>query len=369
MDERNGQVENLVIDPSFWKGRRVFLTGHTGFKGAWTALLLRRLGAMAHGYALEPEDKRGLFVAANIEQDIKHTVGDIRDLGSLRTAIERAQPEIIIHMAAQSLVRQSYAEPVDTYAVNVMGTVNVLEAARHVPGVKAAIIVTSDKCYDNVGWQWGYREIDALGGHDPYSNSKGCAELVTDSYRRSFFYKPDSAGIASGRAGNVIGGGDWAKDRLIPDAMRAFMGNQALRIRNPAAVRPWQHVIDPVCAYLQLAERLVRDGHDFATAWNFGPAKASEAPVSHITNRLVSLWGHGARWEADGGEHPHEASYLKLDCSKAEALLGWRPLLDLEQALALTVEWYRTASDGGDLRALSLKQLDSSLQTRTSHAT
>lgn len=350
-----------MIDPVFWKNRSVFLTGHTGFKGSWMSLLLRHLGAHVHGYALPPDDERGLFVSANIERDIDHTIGDVRDLGLLRKAVERGEPEIVVHMAAQSLVRRSYSAPVETYAVNVMGTVNLLEAVRNVPSVKAVLIVTSDKCYDNVGWVWGYRENDALGGHDPYSNSKGCAELVTDSYRRSFFHKRGAAAIASCRAGNVIGGGDWSIDRLVPDAMRAFIDKKPLRIRNPAAVRPWQHVIDPVAAYLRLAERLAQHGHDFAEAWNFGPSSDSEVPVSRIVSGLVDLWGHGALWEVDGSDHPHEANYLKLDCSKAANRLGWAPLLGLDEALKLTVDWYKTAEDRGNLNDLSLKQLDSCL--------
>jgi CDP-glucose 4,6-dehydratase len=347
----------MVIDPTFWVGRRVFFTGHTGFKGAWSTLLLKQLGAEVSGFALAPQDERGLFNAANVSDGIRHQIGDIRDFEVLKEAIGRAEPEIVIHMAAQSLVRQSYAEPVATYATNVMGTVHVLEAVRQVPGIKAVVVVTSDKCYENLGWVWGYRETDHLGGHDPYSNSKGCAELVTDAYRRSFFYRDGATQIASARAGNVIGGGDWSRDRLVPDAVRAFRAGSALRIRNPRAVRPWQHVLDPVLAYLRLAERLAADSSAVGEGWNFGPSAASEVPVERVVDRLAWLWGPSAKWERDGGEHPHEAATLKLDCSKAYARLGWRPLIDLDTALSLTVEWYRADCTGEDMRKMTLDQI------------
>ena len=348
---------NVVINRDFWRGRRVFLTGHTGFKGSWMALLLASLGADVHGYALEPEDERGLFVAGNVASSMRHVIGDVRDLDALNAATAEARPEIVIHMAAQALVRQSYKDPVGTYATNVMGTVNLLDAVRHVPGVRAVVVVTSDKCYDNVGWTWPYREIDALGGHDPYSNSKGCAELITDAYRRSFFHTEQTALVASGRAGNVIGGGDWAIDRLVPDSIRAFIARMPVLIRNPHAVRPWQHVLDPVLAYLELCERLVTEGRAFAEGWNFGPAAASMVSVSEVLDRLIHLWGDNVRWDHDGGEHPHEAAYLKLDCSKAHARLGWRPLVDLDHASRLTVDWYRAFQAGRDMRAVTLGQI------------
>src|SRR5665213_51303 len=338
MGARKRTMEKLVIEPKFWHGRRVFLTGHTGFKGAWASLLLRKLGADVYGFALPPEDSATLFEVAGVAGDIHHTLGDVRDLPVLRNAIEAARPSVTIHMAAQSLVRLSYAEPVSTYATNVMGTVNLLEAVRQVRGIEAVVVVTSDKCYENTGSAKGYRESAPMGGRDPYSSSKGCAELVTDSYRRSFFAHAGAPAVASGRAGNGVGGGDWARDRLVPDAMRAFIEHQPLVIRNPAAVRPWQHVLDPVIAYLRLAERLVRDGSAYAEGWNFGAETASEVPVSTIADRLVSLWGNNAHWLKVGGEHPHEAAELKLDCTKSAARLGWSPLLDLEQALQLTVD-------------------------------
>jgi CDP-glucose 4,6-dehydratase len=349
----------MVIDPSFWRGRRVFLTGHTGFKGAWMSLLLSQLGAKVYGYALAPEDSAGLFDAANVAHDINHKIGDIRDPAATCAALNAAEPEIVIHMAAQALVRQSYEQPVETYATNVMGTVHVLEAARQNPAVRAVVVVTSDKCYENRGWVWGYRETDRFGGHDPYSNSKACTELVTDAYRRSYFGKTDSARIATARAGNVIGGGDWARDRLVPDAMRAFLRGQTLKIRNPRAIRPWQHVLDPVAGYLVLAQRLMNahDGQAFAEGWNFGPRAGSAVAVSEVIEKLAQRWD-AAHWIVDDGDHPHEAAVLWLDCTKAAARLGWTPGVDLETALEMTAEWYRAESNGANMRQVTLAQID-----------
>jgi CDP-glucose 4,6-dehydratase len=346
-----------VIDRNFWSGRKVFLTGHTGFKGAWMSLLLRSLGAEVHGFALPPEHNDGLFGAAGVEGDVRHMIGDVRDLAAVRTAISQAKPEVVIHMAAQSLVRVSYAEPVRTFETNVMGTVNVLEAARHVPEVRAIVVVTSDKCYENVDWVMGYRETDRLGGRDPYSASKGAAEIVTAAYRTSFYNTPDKAAVATVRAGNVFGGGDWAKDRLIPDAMRAFGAGQILNIRNPHAVRPWQHVFDVLMAYLELSQLLVREGQSFAEAWNIGPSIDHEVPVSTIVDSVKDLWGPDAGWNRDDGDHPHESKFLRLDCSKAFSRFGWRSRITLDDGLALAVDWYRAAKHGADMRALSLKQL------------
>jgi CDP-glucose 4,6-dehydratase len=355
-------MEDLVTDPAFWRGKKVFLTGHTGFKGAWASLLLRRLGASVYGYALPPNHPSSLFAAAHIADDIRQRFADIRDLPVLQAALSEAEPEIVIHMAAQALVRPSYAEPVDTFATNVMGTVHLLEAARHLASVRAILIVTSDKCYENSGGQAAFREDDRLGGNDPYSNSKACAELVTQSYRQSFFAKPGSARIATARAGNVFGGGDWAPDRLVPDAMQAFLDGEALRIRNPNSVRPWQHALDPVLGYLTLVERLANDD-SFIGGWNFGPDAASEVPVRTVVDHLINLWGDGAAWVADKGPHPHEAAYLRLDCDKAHTQLGWTPGLDLAQGLRLTVDWYKALQRGHDLRQLSLDQLDSVLNS------
>lgn len=347
-----------MIQRAFWAGRRVFLTGHTGFKGAWMSLLLKELGADVHGFALPPDDERSVFVTTRVEQLVRHRVGDVRDLAALRTALAEARPSIVIHMAAQSLVRLSYAEPVETYSTNVLGTVHLLEAVRRAPEVESVVIVTSDKCYENVSSIWGYRENDRLGGDDPYSNSKACAELVVNAYRRSFFGDGAAARIASARAGNVIGGGDWARDRLVPDAIRAFSADDVLRIRNPHSVRPWQHVLEPVFGYLALAQRLTQDGRELAEGWNFGPTPSSEVPVERIADTLARLWGGSASWEQERGPHPHEASRLKLDCAKAAARLGWRPLLDLDQALRLTVEWYRAFAAGHDMREVTQAQIE-----------
>jgi CDP-glucose 4,6-dehydratase len=353
-------MEEVVIDRDFWAGRRVLITGHTGFKGGWMSLLLASLGADVFGFAL-PAGSQGLFTAARVEEGMNHRLGDVRDAIHVNVAFNEIRPEVVIHMAAQALVRRSYAEPAATYATNVMGTVNVLDAARHVPSVRSIVIVTSDKCYENIGSVWGYRETDRLGGSDPYSSSKGCAELVTDSYRRSFFPGEGAARVATARAGNVIGGGDWAIDRLVPDAIRAFSQHRPLRIRNPSAVRPWQHVLDPVLAYLALAERLAIDGANYDQGWNFGPTNASEVPVRHIVDRLVLLWGARASWEADRGDHVHEAAYLRLDCTKAATLLDWQPVIELDEALQMTVDWYRAGDSGRDMRAFSLAQIDSIL--------
>ena len=357
-----------MIDSHFWNGRRVFLTGHTGFKGAWLALLLHRLGAEVTGFALPANNNNELFEAANVSSILrKHDKEDIRNLDVLSASLRSAEPEIVFHLAAQSLVRLSYDQPVLTYATNVMGTVHLLEAVRCVPSVRAAVVVTSDKCYENVGSFWGYRENDRLGGYDPYSNSKGCAELVTASYRKSFFPPDGSSHVASARAGNVIGGGDWARDRLVPDAIRAFIEGRALRIRNPNAIRPWQHVLDPLSGYLRLAERLFQDGPQYAEGWNFGPMAASEVPVSTVVSGLAQLWGKTASWEIEGGSHPHEAAYLKLDCTKAVNRLNWVPAIAFEKSLELTANWYRAFFSKEDLRALTEAQIEDFLSDQTAH--
>jgi CDP-glucose 4,6-dehydratase len=361
-------MEDLVINAGFWRGKKVFLTGHTGFKGAWTALLLNRLGAEVHGYALPPDHPSSLFVAARVADHVHHGIADIRNLDALREALSNAQPDIVIHMAAQALVRQSYAEPVETFATNVMGTVHLLEAARHLTSIRAILIVTSDKCYENHSQREGFREDDRLGGSDPYSNSKACAELVTDAYRRSFYQAADAARVATARAGNVFGGGDWARDRLVPDAIQAFLEGVPLRIRNPDAVRPWQHALDPVLGYLMLAEKLSEDD-GFAGGWNFGPGAESEVTVREIVERLLGLWGDGARWTPDGGPHPREAAYLKLDCRKARTRLNWTPCLNLAQGLELTVNWYKAAGRGQDLRDVSLDQIDFILERAADRGT
>lgn len=349
------------MNPGFWKGKKVLLTGHTGFKGAWLALWLQRLGAVVSGYALAPPSSPSLFELADVGRGMHSLVGDIRDAAALAEAVANTAPEIVIHMAAQSLVRVSYDTPVDTYAVNVMGTVHLLEAVRRTAGVKAVVVVTTDKCYENREWAWGYRENEAMGGYDPYSSSKGCAELVSAAYRSSYF-NPDAYGthgvaVATARAGNVIGGGDWAQDRLVPDILAAFAGGKAVQIRHPNAIRPWQHVMEPLCGYLTLAERLYTQGPAYAEAWNFGPNDADARPVSWVADELAKAWGGGAGWQPVEGVNPHEAHHLKLDISKARSRLGWHPQLPLAQALKLVVAWARGQQGGADARALTLEQI------------
>lgn len=349
------------MNPAFWQGKRVFLTGHTGFKGSWMALWLQSLGAKVTGFALPPPTQPSLFELANVESGMHSVIGDVRDPDLLLDAMREAQPEIVLHMAAQPLVRYSYQHPVETYATNVMGTVHLLEAVRIIGGVKAVVNVTTDKCYENREWVWGYRENEPMGGYDPYSNSKGCAELVTASYRSSFFNPADYArhgtAVATARAGNVIGGGDWAQDRLIPDIIAAFEKGQPVDIRNPNAIRPWQHVLEPLRGYLMLAERLYTEGPAFAEAWNFGPNDDDARPVGWIVEALVEQWGGDARWQQDAGEHPHEATYLKLDISKVRQRLGWQPQLRLADALRYIVDWAKQRQAGADVRTLTLGQI------------
>jgi CDP-glucose 4,6-dehydratase len=346
-----------TVNSAFWQGKRVFLTGHTGFKGGWLSLWLQHLGAHVQGYALAPDGRHNLFTEARVAEGMSSAFGDIRDLAALQAAMAAFQPEIVIHMAAQPLVRLSYAQPVETYATNVMGTVHLLEAVRHTSGVRAVVNVTTDKCYENREWAWGYREDEPMGGHDPYSNSKGCAELVSSAYRRSFFEQSGPA-VATARAGNVIGGGDWATDRLVPDILHAFENSEPVIIRNPHSTRPWQHVLEPLSGYLVLAQRLWHEGATFAEGWNLGPRDEDARPVQWIVERLVDQWGGDARWQYDGGQHPHEAHYLKLDISKARARLGWQPRWRLAEALDHIVTWHRAWLAGDDVRALCLSQIE-----------
>ena len=347
----------MTVGSGFWRGKRVFLTGHTGFKGSWLSLWLQSLGAQVHGLALDPPTTPNLFTVAQVASGMaSHTIGDIRDPATVQKAMQASQADIVIHMAAQPLVRLSYAEPVATYATNVMGTVHVLEAARSTPNVKAIVVVTTDKCYENKEWAWGYRENEPMGGHDPYSNSKGCAELVTAAYRNSFLQASGIA-VASARAGNVIGGGDWAADRLVPDILRAFEQNQPVVIRNPHATRPWQHVLEPLSGYLSLAEHLYTDGQAFAEGWNFGPKDDDAQPVQWIVEHMANSWGNGASWQQDGGTHPHEAHYLKLDISKAKARLGWQPRWALQKALQASVEWHQQWLAGANMKAFTMAQI------------
>jgi CDP-glucose 4,6-dehydratase len=346
------------VDPGFWAGKRVFLTGHTGFKGGWAALWLQRMGAHVTGFALAPPTSPALFEVAGVAEGMTSIIGDIRDRDALREALVAADPEIVLHMAAQPLVRASYDDPVGTYATNVMGTVHLLEAVRKASSVRAVCVVTTDKCYENREWVWGYREDEAMGGYDPYSNSKGCAELVVSAYRRSFFSGGTCAAIASGRAGNVIGGGDWADDRLIPDILRAIAGGEKVLIRNPVAVRPWQHVLEPVAGYLVLAHALWSDPKAAAEAWNFGPRDDDAKPVQWIVEKMCGLWGNDAGWTHDDGTQPHEARYLKLDVSKARAGLGWQPRWSLSEALDSITAWHRAWLAGADMHAHCLHEIE-----------
>lgn len=351
----------MLMNAAFWQGKRVFLTGHTGFKGGWLSLWLQQLGADVTGYALEAPTTPSLFEVASVARGMVSVIGDVRDGESLKRAMAQARPEIVIHMAAQPLVRYSYVNPVETYATNVMGVVNLLEAVRATPGVRSVVNVTSDKCYENREWPWGYRENEAMGGYDPYSNSKGCAELVTAGYRSSFFnaekYAEHGIALGSGRAGNVIGGGDWAMDRLIPDMLRAIGAGRPVMIRNPHSIRPWQHVLEPLSGYLTLAEKLYTEGPVHAEGWNFGPHDTDAKPVEWIIERMTQEWGAGASWSLDGQNHPHEATYLKLDCSKARGQLGWHPRWDIGQTIAKIVEWHKAFDEGLDMRELSLAQI------------
>jgi CDP-glucose 4,6-dehydratase len=348
------------VDSAFWNGKKVFLTGHTGFKGSWLSLWLTSMGAKVTGYALAPNTTPNLFDVLAINSLIeKSHIGDIRDLAGLQKAMTEAKPDVVIHMAAQPLVRYSYANPVETYATNVMGTVHVLECSRSINELRATVIVTTDKCYENKEWVWGYRENEPMGGYDPYSNSKGCAELVTSAYRQSYFSGPNSINkVASARAGNVIGGGDWSEDRLIPDAIKAFEANKPLMIRNPLATRPWQHVLEPLSGYLILAQALFGQGLAFASGWNFGPRDEDNRSVQEVVDLLISGWGASASWEKEGLEQPHEANLLKLDCSKARAQLGWTPKWDLKNAVQKIVEWQKAFQAKENMQEVSLSQIN-----------
>jgi len=351
-----------MLNRGFWKDRKVFLTGHSGFKGSWLSLWLATLGAEVTGYALDPPTQPNLFGQAHVAECLRSISGDIRDFNGLKNALAEASPDVILHLAAQSVVRRGYEDPIETYSSNVMGTVHLFEAVRQLKKSCVIVNVTSDKCYLNREWVWGYREDEPFGGRDPYSNSKGCAELVTASYRESFFppsaLKEHGVALASARAGNAIGGGDWTTNQLIPDLVRAFLSNGPCSIRQPSATRPWQFVLEPLRGYLMLAELLATDGCSYASGWNFGPADDDAMPVSWIADELVRLWGDHAAWTRDSAMHPSEAHALKLDASKAKAKIGWHPLLPLKEALAWIVEWYRGYQSGADLRRLTLAQID-----------
>ncbi|MGH9666242.1 MAG: CDP-glucose 4,6-dehydratase [Bryobacteraceae bacterium] len=358
-------MAHVGTNPDFWRGRRVLVTGHTGFKGSWLSLWLSAMEARVFGFALAPPTSPSLFERADVAAIVEDARGDVRDIEAVSDVLAKSRPEIVLHLAAQSVLRESYADPIGTVSTNVMGTLNVLEAVRQHnirskdagagDLVSSLVIVTSDKCYENREWVWGYRENEPMGGHDPYSTSKGCAELLTTSYNRSFA----EPAAASARAGNVIGGGDWAKDRLIPDAIRAFAAAKILEIRNPKAIRPWQHVLEPLSGYLLLAERLYDRAGIFAEAWNFGPGTDSERTVACLVERLIAMWGNGAQWRDAGGTNPHEATYLKLDSSKAHIRLGWRPRLGFDDALRLTAAWHQAdlKHPAGSMRDFTLGQI------------
>lgn len=363
MDFRKSTLEGLVMDFNFWSGRRVFITGHTGFKGSWLTLWLNLLGAEVTGYALEPESKPNLHTLLGLSNLLKNSViADITNPNLIESAMVNARPEIVFHMAAQPIVRRSYIDPYTTYLTNVMGTVNVLQAVRQVKSVRAFINVTTDKCYDNKEWLWGYRESEPLGGFDPYSSSKACSELITAAYRNSYF-GPNSdsqeckLGVATARAGNVIGGGDWSADRLLPDILNSFGEKRPVVLRNPNSIRPWQHVLEPLRGYLTLAEQLFHNGSDMAEAWNFGPVDSDAKTVQWIVDKMAQLWGQGASWETDLSVQPHEAYFLKLDISKAKHRLNWHPKLNLEAALAMIVEWERARLAGLDMKNVTIAQI------------
>lgn len=346
----------MTPDRSFWSGKRVLLTGHTGFKGTWATLWLERLGAEVTGLGLSPDTSPALWLLAN--KPGRGRLGDVRDRAAVHAAFAESRPEIVIHMAAQALVQRSYADPASTFATNVMGLVHVLDEARADPHVRAVVIVTSDKCYENVGQIWPYRESERMGGADPYSASKGCAELVTASYRRSYFQADGARLLASGRAGNVIGGGDWSADRLLPDCVRAWTAGDPVTVRNPAAIRPWQHVLEPISGYFALAEALFERGHVVADGWNFGPPDLDAWSVGDLIERAAALWGEPAAWRRDENEWPEEARLLRLDSTKARHGLGWRSRLQTGEALRWTIDWYRAVGEGQSAREATLRQID-----------
>lgn len=345
------------MNPTFWRGKRVLLTGHTGFKGTWLSLWLQQLGADVTGFSLAPTVTPNLFGITQMADEMHSVIADIRDIDAVNAVVTASRPDIVIHMAAQPLVLYSYEHPVETYSTNVMGVVNLFEAIRQSSHVKAVVNVTTDKCYENKEWVWGYRENEAMGGADPYSSSKGCSELISSAYRHSYF-KSNGIALATARAGNVIGGGDWARDRLVPDILAAFEKQQPAVIRNPQAIRPWQHVLEPLSGYLTLAENLYTHGQQFASAWNFGPQSDDVRPVQWMVEHLAQQWGNGASWEQDKQFYPHEAGYLKLDISRASTLLDWQPNWNLTTSLNKIVDWHKAWTDKQEPRQLCLNQIN-----------
>ena len=360
MGTKHGPLENMVkpmrLNVDFWKGKRVFVTGHTGFKGSWLCMWLESMGVDVAGLSLNPLDSPNLFSEAKVGENIQNTFADIRDQKALVGAISAFNPEIVIHMAAQPLVRRSYENPIETYSINVMGTVNLLDAIRYVPGVRAVVNVTTDKCYENKEWLWPYRENEPMGGHDPYSSSKACSELVTSAYIKSY-YSNSNTGLASARAGNVIGGGDWSNDRLVPDILLAFQKKVPVVIRNPRSIRPWQHVLEPLYGYLLLAEKLYNEGHLYSEAWNFGPKDDDAKTVEWILDEMETKWGDGASWINDTNKNPHEANFLKLDISKANTRIGWYPKWNLDQTLGHIVSWHKDWLNKRSARDICLEQI------------
>jgi len=351
-----------MINGDFWNKRKVFITGHTGFKGSWLCLWLHSLKADITGYALQPPTIPNLFETCRIDKFVHSIIADIRHENKIKEAIKSVNPEIVIHMAAQSLVQESYNHPKETFDVNVMGTVNLLEAVRSCKNTKVVINVTSDKCYENREWIWGYRENEPLGGYDPYSSSKACSEIVTAAYRNSFFhpnnYRLHGVGICSARAGNVIGGGDWAADRIVPDCVTALQSGRKIKIRNPHAVRPWQHVLEPLCGYLMLAEKIFAEGPEHSKAWNFGPDDNNVRTVEYLVKTFCDKWGPSASYEIQKNEYPHEAQLLKLDCSMAKSKLGWIPKWDLEEVIDKIVMWTKRYAAGENMVDECIGQID-----------
>lgn len=363
MGPKKGSMENLEkikgrVNPSFWKGKRVFLTGHTGFKGSWLAIWLQEMDAVVKGYSLSPMTSPNLFEEASVGNNMESEIADIRDLQLITNSLVDFEPDIVIHMAAQPLVRLSYKEPVETYSTNVMGTLNLLEATRKCKKIKAIVAVTTDKCYENKELDRGYKEEEPMGGHDPYSSSKGCCELLISSYRRSFFNKSDTPALASVRAGNVIGGGDWSEDRLIPDILNAFEKSKKVIVRNPLSVRPWQHVLEPLSGYLVLAEQLYLNGEQYAEAWNFGPQDEDCKNVEYILDRMVDNWGKGASWKLDNNSNPHEANFLKLDISKAAKKLQWEPKWNLDFTLKSIISWHKKWLSGKNIKEVCISEIN-----------
>jgi CDP-glucose 4,6-dehydratase len=361
---------SIMVDKKFWKGKKVFITGHTGFKGSWLCLWLHSLGAELTGFSLEPPTKPNMFNLCNIKKITNTIIGDVRNFQHLKSSLSTADPDIVFHMAAQPLVRASYDNPVETYETNTMGTAHLMEGIRELDHKKARVVinVTTDKCYENKEWNWGYRENEPLGGYDPYSNSKACSELVTHAFRNSYFnpkaYEIHQVAVATARAGNVIGGGDWATDRLIPDCFRSILKGEKITIRNPHATRPWQHVLEPLSGYITLAEKMYKEGDKYSEAWNFGPNEEGEQTVEWIVKKVCEKWGDQASYTVLEESSVHEAHFLKIDCSKARFILGWRPRWEIEEAIDKIVEWQRAYKNGENLKAISLKQLEQYSNTK-----